>query len=66
MLSSLLETVCRSLSDSNQIVRSAGLFALGQFSEYLQVRRMKTIEAFIAGVCLQFHIYAGIHGVRSF
>ncbi|XP_017325180.1 importin-4 [Ictalurus punctatus] len=36
MLSSLLETVCRSLSDSNQIVRSAGLFALGQFSEYLQ------------------------------
>lgn len=34
----MLETVCRSLSDSNQVVRSAGLFALGQFSEYLQVR----------------------------
>ncbi|KAG7335643.1 hypothetical protein KOW79_000336 [Hemibagrus wyckioides] len=36
LLSSMLETVCRSLSDSNQVVRSAGLFALGQFSEYLQ------------------------------
>uniref|UniRef100_A0A668A623 Importin 4 n=1 Tax=Myripristis murdjan TaxID=586833 RepID=A0A668A623_9TELE len=36
MLSSVLQTVCRSLSDSNQVVRSAGLFALGQFSEYLQ------------------------------
>ncbi|XP_051538704.1 importin-4-like [Myxocyprinus asiaticus] len=36
MLSSMLQTVCRSLSDSNQVVRSAGLFALGQFSEHLQ------------------------------
>uniref|UniRef100_A0AAR2LTR8 TOG domain-containing protein n=1 Tax=Pygocentrus nattereri TaxID=42514 RepID=A0AAR2LTR8_PYGNA len=36
MLSSVLQTVCRSLSDSNQVVRSAGLFALGQFSEHLQ------------------------------
>ncbi|XP_051970672.1 importin-4-like isoform X1 [Xyrauchen texanus] len=36
MLSSVLETVCRSLSDSNQMVRSSGLFALGQFSEHLQ------------------------------
>ncbi|XP_057178521.1 importin-4 isoform X2 [Triplophysa rosa] len=36
MLSSMLETVCRSLSDSNQVVRSAALFALGQFSEHLQ------------------------------
>ncbi|KAM9488712.1 importin-4 [Clarias gariepinus] len=36
MLSSMLETVCRSLSDSSQVVRSAALFALGQFSEYLQ------------------------------
>ncbi|TSL82486.1 Importin-4 [Bagarius yarrelli] len=36
MLSSMLETVCRSLSDNNQVVRSAALFALGQFSEYLQ------------------------------
>uniref|UniRef100_A0A7N6A4C4 TOG domain-containing protein n=1 Tax=Anabas testudineus TaxID=64144 RepID=A0A7N6A4C4_ANATE len=36
MLSSMLQTVCQSLSDSNQVVRSAGLFALGQFSEYLQ------------------------------
>uniref|UniRef100_A0A4W4GAF9 Importin N-terminal domain-containing protein n=1 Tax=Electrophorus electricus TaxID=8005 RepID=A0A4W4GAF9_ELEEL len=36
MLSSVLQTVCHSLSDSNQVVRSAGLFALGQFSEYLQ------------------------------
>uniref|UniRef100_A0A672IT29 Importin subunit beta-1/Transportin-1-like TPR repeats domain-containing protein n=1 Tax=Salarias fasciatus TaxID=181472 RepID=A0A672IT29_SALFA len=29
--------LCQSLSDSNQVVRSAALFALGQFSEYLQV-----------------------------
>lgn len=36
MLSSILQTVCQSLSDSNQVVRSAGLFALGQFSEHLQ------------------------------
>ncbi|XP_066539895.1 importin-4 isoform X2 [Hoplias malabaricus] len=36
MLSSMLQTVCRSLSDSNKVVRSAGLFALGQFSEHLQ------------------------------
>lgn len=37
MLSSVLQTVCQSLSDSNQVVRSAGLFALGQLSEHLQV-----------------------------
>lgn len=36
MLSSMLQTVCRSLSDNNQVVRSAALFALGQFSEHLQ------------------------------
>ncbi|KAK7881600.1 hypothetical protein WMY93_030009 [Mugilogobius chulae] len=36
MLSSVLQTVCRNLSDSNQVVRSAALFALGQFSEHLQ------------------------------
>ncbi|XP_036374883.1 importin-4-like [Megalops cyprinoides] len=36
MLSSMLQTVCRSLSDENQVVRSAALFALGQFSEHLQ------------------------------
>ncbi|XP_041717455.1 importin-4 isoform X2 [Coregonus clupeaformis] len=36
MLASMLQTVCQSLSDSNQVVRSAGLFALGQFSEHLQ------------------------------
>ncbi|XP_041817240.1 importin-4 [Chelmon rostratus] len=36
MLSSMLQTVCQSLSDSNQVVRSASLFALGQFSEHLQ------------------------------
>ncbi|XP_072567126.1 importin-4-like isoform X1 [Paramormyrops kingsleyae] len=36
MLPAALQTVCQSLSDSNQLVRSAGLFALGQFSEHLQ------------------------------
>lgn len=33
----MLQTVCQSLSDTNQVVRSASLFALGQFSEHLQV-----------------------------
>lgn len=36
MLSSMLQAVCQSLSDSSQVVRSAGLFALGQFSEHVQ------------------------------
>ncbi|KAM6900784.1 importin-4 [Xenentodon cancila] len=36
MLSSVLQTVCQSLSDNNQVVRSAALFAIGQFSEHLQ------------------------------
>ncbi|XP_037550418.1 importin-4 [Nematolebias whitei] len=36
MLSSVLQTVCQSLSDSDQVVRSAALFALGQFTEHLQ------------------------------
>ncbi|XP_068604017.1 importin-4 [Brachionichthys hirsutus] len=36
MLSSVLQTVCQSLSDVNRVVRSAALFALGQFSEHLQ------------------------------
>ncbi|XP_003967995.1 importin-4 [Takifugu rubripes] len=36
MLSSVLLPVCQSLSDSNEVVRSAGLFALGQLSEHLQ------------------------------
>ncbi|XP_074478181.1 importin-4 isoform X2 [Sebastes fasciatus] len=36
LLASVLQTVCQSLSDSNQVVRSASLFALGQFSEHLQ------------------------------
>ncbi|XP_049982054.1 importin-4 [Alexandromys fortis] len=36
MLSPLLQTVCKGLSDSSQIVRNAALFALGQFSENLQ------------------------------
>ncbi|XP_034416059.1 importin-4 isoform X1 [Cyclopterus lumpus] len=36
LLSSILQTVCQCLSDTNQVVRSASLFALGQFSEHLQ------------------------------
>ncbi|KAL4657117.1 importin-4-like isoform X1 [Arapaima gigas] len=36
MLPSMLHTLCHSLSDKSQIVRSAGLVALGQFSEHLQ------------------------------
>lgn len=37
MLSSVLQTVCQSLSDANHVVRGAALFALGQFSKHLQV-----------------------------
>ncbi|XP_049604734.1 importin-4 [Syngnathus scovelli] len=44
MLSSVLQTVCQSLSDSNQVVRSAALFALGQFSEHLQPEVSKHCE----------------------
>ncbi|KAJ8413236.1 hypothetical protein AAFF_G00092320 [Aldrovandia affinis] len=36
MLSSMLQVVCQSLSDSSQMVRGTALFALGQFSEHLQ------------------------------
>ncbi|CAB1457445.1 unnamed protein product [Pleuronectes platessa] len=36
LLSPMLQAVCQSLSDSDQVVRCAGLFALGQFSEHLQ------------------------------
>ncbi|XP_018600671.1 importin-4 isoform X2 [Scleropages formosus] len=36
MLPFMLRTVCHSLSDTSQVVRSAGLLALGQFSEHLQ------------------------------
>lgn len=43
MLSPMLQAVCQSLSDSNQVVRCAGLFALGQFSEHLQVAQKKTL-----------------------
>lgn len=43
MLPSMLQTVCQSLSDTNQVVRSAGLFALGQFSEHLQASYYRRI-----------------------
>lgn len=43
MLSSVILPVCQSLSDSNEVVRSAGLFALGQLSEHLQVSKHKRI-----------------------
>ncbi|XP_066578957.1 importin-4 [Amia ocellicauda] len=36
LLSSVLQVVCRALGDESQVVRSAALFALGQFSEHLQ------------------------------
>ncbi|XP_062992581.1 importin-4 [Elgaria multicarinata webbii] len=35
-LQPMLQVVCRALSDENQVVRNAALFALGQFSENLQ------------------------------
>lgn len=59
MLSSVLQTVCQSLSDSNEVVRSAALFALGQFSEHLQVSQgitaTKTIvNTVVFYACLQY------------
>ena len=39
LLSPLLQIVCRSLEDPSQVVRNAALFALGQFSENLQVSK---------------------------
>ncbi|XP_073686644.1 importin-4 [Garra rufa] len=48
MLSSMLQTVCRSLSDNNQVVRSAALFALGQFSEHLQLLSLRSTEGVTA------------------
>lgn len=47
MLSSVLMPVCQSLSDSNEVVRSAGLFALGQLSEHLQVSKHKRIHGIV-------------------
>uniref|UniRef100_A0A8D2LLS9 Importin 4 n=1 Tax=Varanus komodoensis TaxID=61221 RepID=A0A8D2LLS9_VARKO len=35
-LKPMLQVVCQALSDENQVVRNAALFALGQFSENLQ------------------------------
>ncbi|CAH3171023.1 unnamed protein product [Porites lobata] len=37
-LQAALQTICRGLSDENHLVQNAALFALGQYSEYLQVR----------------------------
>lgn len=56
MLSSVLQTVCQSLSDSNQVVRSAGLFALGQFSEHLQVSKHRNVT-FIFIVVFILHFF---------
>ncbi|XP_073431463.1 importin-4 isoform X3 [Dendrobates tinctorius] len=35
-LQSMLQLVCQAITDENHVVRNAGLYALGQFSEYLQ------------------------------
>lgn len=39
LLAPLLQIVCKGLEDPSQVVRNAALFALGQFSENLQVSR---------------------------
>ena len=36
-MSAMLQSVCRGLNDAEAMVRNAALFALGQFSEHLQV-----------------------------
>lgn len=41
LLSPLLQIVCKGLDDPSQVVRNAALFALGQFSENLQVSKAK-------------------------
>jgi hypothetical protein len=41
LLYPLLQIVCKGLDDPSQIVRNAALFALGQFSENLQVSKAK-------------------------
>ena len=38
LMSAMLQSVCRGLNDTEPMVRNAALFALGQFSEHLQVR----------------------------
>lgn len=37
LLPPLLQIVCKGLEDPSQVVRNAALFALGQFSDNLQV-----------------------------
>lgn len=39
LLPPLLQIVCKGLEDPSQVVRNAALFALGQFSENLQVNQ---------------------------
>lgn len=41
LLPPLLQIVCKGLEDPSQVVRNAALFALGQFSENLQVSRVE-------------------------
>lgn len=37
MLPQMLQMVCQGLNDPSHLVRNAALFAVGQFSEHLQV-----------------------------
>lgn len=37
-LKSFLQCICKGITDPNAVVRNAALFALGQFSEHLQVK----------------------------
>lgn len=37
-LQSFLQCICKGITDPNSVVKNAALFALGQFSEHLQVR----------------------------
>lgn len=44
MMEAVLQSVCRGLDDPVPMVRNAALFALGQFSEHLQVRHYLTAK----------------------
>ena len=43
-LQGVLQCVCKGLSDPDQNVRNTALFAIGQFSEHLQVRYNRTLD----------------------
>jgi hypothetical protein len=52
-LESFLQCICKGITDPAGVVRNAALFALGQFSEHLQVgsRTQQKFEIFDCRLC---------------